>query len=244
MTKMLRDQVAVVTGAAGGLGSEICRVFEEEGARVVRVDIQGEDCLHADVATADGNRRMIEEAIARHRRLDTLVLNAGDQSVAPISAFPEVTWDLLMNVMVKSAFLAIKCAWPYLTERPGGRIIATGSTLSLIGAPGKVAYVAAKHGLLGVIKVAALEGAAAGLTANVVAPGWMNTSLLERQLDDLMHLKGMTRDEVLDSLKREQAADRFVEPREVADAIAFLASPRASGITGSCIPVDLGDLCS
>ena len=128
MTEMLRDHVAVVTGAAGGLGSEICRVFEEEGARVVRVDIRGEDCLHVDVATADGNRRMIEEAIARHRRLDTLVLNAGDQSVAPISAFPEAAWDTLMNVMLKSAFLAIKCAWPYLTERPGGRIIATGST--------------------------------------------------------------------------------------------------------------------
>ena len=233
-----------MTGAAGGLGSEICRVFEEEGARVVRVDIQGEDCLHADVATADGNRRMIEEAIARHRRLDTLVLNAGDQSVAPISDFPEKRGTQLMNVMVKSAFLAVKCAWPYLTERPGGRIIATGSTLSLIGAPGRLRTWRRSTDCSASSRLRRLEGAAAGLTANVVAPGWMNTSLLERQLDDLMHLKGMTRDEVLDSLKREQAADRFVEPREVADTIAFLASPRASGITGSCIPVDLGDLCS
>ena len=244
VTRLLEERVAVVTGAAGGLGTEICRVFEEEGAHVVRADIQGEDCLHVDVTTADGNRRMIDKAIARHGRLDTLVLNVGDQSVAPIAEFPEEAWDKLMNVNLKSAFLGVKYAWPHLTEKRGGRIIATGSVLSLIAAPGKVAYVAAKHGLLGVMKVAALEGAALGLTANVVLPGWMNTSLLDRQLEDLMLLKGMSKDEVMESLKREQAAERFVEPREVADAIAFLASSRASGITGSCLPVDLGDLCS
>ena len=124
----------------------------------------------------------------------------------PIASYSEADWDRLMNLMVKGPFLAMKFAWPHLTRRPGGRIIVTASTVSLEGAPYKAAYVAAKHAVLGLVKVAALEGAAAGLTANAVAPGWMHTPLTENQIRDHMRLRGISRDDVIAGMAAEQPA--------------------------------------
>jgi 3-hydroxybutyrate dehydrogenase len=138
-------------------------------------------------------------------------------------------------------FLAMKFAWPQLTRQPGGRIIVTSSTAGLVGAPYKAAYVAAKHAVLGLVKVAAL-GAAAGLTANAVAPGWMHTPLADNQIRDHMRLRGISRDDVLASMKAEQPGQRFVEVAEVAGLITFLAGPGGSAINGACIPVDTGTL--
>jgi len=165
----LTGRVAVVTGAAGGLGSATVQALRRAGATVVPVDAHGDDCLIADVATAEGNRAMVEAALQRHDRLDILVLNAGAQAMNPIASYPEADWDRLMNLMAKGPFLAMKFAWPHLTRQGSGRIIVTASTVSLQGAPYKAAYVAAKHAVLGLVKVAALEGAAAGLTANAAA---------------------------------------------------------------------------
>jgi 3-hydroxybutyrate dehydrogenase len=238
----LEGRVAIITGGDGGLGRTMREVFAREGAHVVPVDLHGDGCFQADVGTADGNRAMIEETIRRHGRLDILVLNAGTQLVAPIADYPESEWDRLMNVMAKGPFLAMKYAWPSLTARPGGRIIAIGSVLSVKAEPFKPAYVAAKHAVLGLIRVAALEGAAFGLTANTVAPGWMHTSIVERQLADQMRLRGLTREQVIEHMVGSQPGKRFVETKEVADLVAFLASARSSGITGACLPVDLGAL--
>ena len=154
---------------------------------------------------------MVDLALERHGRLDILVLNAGAQAMNPIASYSEADWDRLMNLMVKGPFLAMKFAWPHLTRQPGGRIIVTSSTVGLEGAPYKAAYVAAKHAVLGLVKVAALEGAAAGLTANAVAPGWMHTPLAENQIRDHMRLRGISRDEVIASMAAEQPARRFVE---------------------------------
>jgi 3-hydroxybutyrate dehydrogenase len=238
----LEGRVAIVTGADGGLGRTVCKAFKEAGAQVVGVDLHGEDCLHLDVGVADGNRRMIAEAVDRHGRLDILVLNAGAQRMAPIVEYDETDWDQLMNVMAKGPFLAIKFAWRALTERPGGRIIVTASTLGLVGAAYKCAYVAAKHAALGLVQVAALEGAAAGLTANAVAPGWMRTPLVENQVVDHMRLKNLSREQVIEEMLGSQPGGRFVETSEVANMMVFLASAQSSGITGSCLPVDLGEL--
>lgn len=237
---LLGGRVAVVTGAGGGLGRSICEVFEREGAEVVAVDVQGEGYLAADVGSAQGNQLMIETALERHGRLDTLVLNAGIQHMAPIPEFPVEQWDLLMDVMVKGPFLAIKHAWPHLTNKPGGRIVATASGSSFIAEKFKSAYIAAKHAVAGLIKVAALEGASLGLTANAVAPGWMMTPLIEAQMADQMRLNGMSRDELVASWMAQMPVDRPVETIEVAEMIAFLASDRASGVNGAIIPVDLG----
>jgi 3-hydroxybutyrate dehydrogenase len=238
----LSGRVAIVTGAAGGLGNATVRALSQAGATVVPVDVHGDDCLIADVATAEGNRQMVDLALQAHGRLDVLVLNAGAQAMNPIASYAEADWDRLMNLMVKGPFLAMKFAWPQLTRQPGGRIIVTSSTAGLIGAPYKAAYVAAKHAVLGLVKVAALEGAGAGLTANAVAPGWMNTPLADNQIRDHVRLRGISRDEVLASMIAEQPAARFVEEAEVAALITFLAGPGGSAINGACIPVDTGTL--
>ena len=240
----LTGRVAVLTGAAGGLGSTTVQALRRAGATVVPVDVHGDDCLIADVLTAEGNRATVEAALERHGRLDILVLNAGAQAMNPIASYPEADWDRLMNLMVKGPFLAMKFAWPHLTRQPGGRIIVTASTVSLAGAPYKAAYVAAKHAVLGLVKVAALEGAAAGLTANAVAPGWMGTPLADDQIPDHMRLRGMSRDEVIASMVAEQPANRFVDTAEVAALITFLAGDGGSAINGACIPVDTGTLAS
>jgi 3-hydroxybutyrate dehydrogenase len=226
--------VAILTGAAGGLGSATARALRHAGATVVPVDVHGDDCLIADVATAEGNRRMVDLALERHGRLDILVLNAGAQAMNPIASYAEADWDRLMNLMVKGPFLAMKFAWPQLTRQPGGRIIVTSSTAGLVGAPYKAAYVAAKHAV----------GAEAGLTANAVAPGWMRTPLADNQISDHTRLRGISRDDVTASMIAEQPAKRFVETTEVAGLITFLAGAGGSAINGACIPVDTGTLAS
>jgi 3-hydroxybutyrate dehydrogenase len=240
----LSGRVAIVTGAAGGLGTATLRALRHAGATVMPVDVHGDDCLIADVATAEGNRRMVDLAMERHGQLDILILNAGAQAMNPIASYAESDWDRLMNLMVKGPFLAMKFAWPHLIRQPGGRIIVTSSTAGLVGAPYKAAYVAAKHAVLGLVKVAALEGAAAGLTANAVAPGWMRTPLADNQIRDHIRLRGMCRDDVIASMVAEQPARRFVETAEVAALITFLAGDGGSAINGACIPVDTGTLAS
>jgi len=238
----LSGRVAIVTGAAGGLGRATWRALRQADATVVPVDVDGDDCVIADAATAEGNRQMVDLALQRHGRLDILVLNAGAQAMNPIASYPEADWDRLMDLMVKGPFLAMKFAWPTLTRQPGGRIIVTSSTAGLVGAPYKAAYVAAKHAVLGLVKVAALEGAAAGLTANAVAPGWMRTPLADKQIGDHTRLRGISEDEVLAGMIAEQPAGRFVDTAEVAALITFLAGPGGSAINGACIPVDTGTL--
>jgi len=236
----LGGRVAIVTGAAGGLGTALCRSLQAAGAAVVPVDLRGEGCLIADVSTAGGNRRMVDAALERHGRLDILVLNAGAQAMNPIASYLEQDWDKLMDLMAKGPFLAMKFAWPHLTRHPGGRIIVISSTAGLQAVPFKAAYVAAKHAVIGLVKVAALEGAGNGLTANAVAPGWMDTPLLAGQLGQHISLRGIPREQVLAAMKAEQPARRFIDTAEVAALVTFLASAAASAISGTCIPVDTG----
>ena len=158
MTLPQSGRVAVVTGAAGGLGRAVCELLEREGATVIGVDLTGDGCEHLDAASDDGCRAMVDIALERYGRLDTLVLNAGAQFMAPLAQFPNDQWDRLLGVMLTGPFLAIKHAWAPLTERPGGRIIVTASSSALVGEVFKPAYVSAKHGVAGLVKVAALDG--------------------------------------------------------------------------------------
>lgn len=236
----LEGRVALVTGAAGGLGKAIVTELRERGADVHGVDIAGSDVLCADLSTASGNRDMISHVLDTAGRLDILILNAGCQFLAPIDQFPDAEWERLRSVMLDGPFFALKAAWPALTRSRGGRIVVTASVSSFGGTPKKVAYTAAKHGVLGLVRVAALEGAAHGLTVNAVAPGWMDTGLMHDQVEPQAASRGLSKDEVLAQFRSWQPGNRFIEVDEVASVIGFLASPSASGINGECITVDLG----
>lgn len=238
----LEGRIAVVTGSTGTLGRCIVEVFVAQGATVVGVDVGPDADLRADLSTEEGNRRAVAEAVDRHGRLDAVVLNAGVQHMAPIAEFPAQQWNRLLDVMLTGPFHLVRAAWPHLVAAGSGRVLATASTSSFVAEKYKVAYVAAKHGLLGLVKVIALEGAEHGVTANAVAPSWMRTAMVEGQVARRSELLGRSEAEVVADIVTEHAVKRFVEPREVADTLAFLASPAASGITGACIPVDLGAL--
>ncbi|PKW16354.1 SDR family oxidoreductase [Saccharopolyspora spinosa] len=238
----LAGKVALVTGAAGALGVAVREEFACRGAHVVGVDRDGADCVHADISTEQGNAQALDTVLDAHGRLDIIVLNAGVQHMAPIPDFPVEEWERLIGVLLTGPFTLLKLAWPHLVSKPGGRVLVTASTSSFVAERFKAAYVAAKHGVLGLVKVAALEGADHGLTANAVAPSWMRTRLVEDQVAQRAELLGRSAEEVIADLVTEHAAKRFVEPREVAATLAFLASPAASAITGTCVPVDLGAL--
>jgi 3-hydroxybutyrate dehydrogenase len=238
----LSGRVAIVTGAAGGLGRVIRTTLSELGCAVVAVDLHGDDVLHADVSTDEGNQSMVAHAIDQHGRLDIVVLNAGTQHMAPIAEFALADFERLQRLMVTGPFLAMKHAWPHLISQPQGRIIVTASTSSLLAEAYKSAYTAAKHGVVGLVRVAALEAAGHGLTVNAVAPAGMYTPLVEQQMVDQQRLHGQSRDEVLERWVARHAVKRFVGTEEVAAVIAFLASPLSSGITGALLPVDLGTL--
>jgi 3-hydroxybutyrate dehydrogenase len=238
----LAGRVVLVTGAAGALGRTIVDDFVARGASVLGVDVAGDDCLHVDIGSTEGNEAAVAEVLKRFGRLDILVLNAGTQHMAPIPEFSDEKWSELLDVMLTGPFKTIRAAWPELTSRRGSRILVTASTSSFVAEPFKAAYVAAKHGVLGLVKVAALEGAEFGLTANAVAPSWMRTPMVEGQVADRVRLLGKPEQEVIADLVTSHAEKRFVEPSEVAAALAFLAGPEASAITGVCLPVDLGSL--
>lgn len=240
--RSLDGRVALVTGAAGKLGQAICEEFEACGASVFRVDVHGACDLEADLSTVEGNRAAVDGVVATHGALDILVLNAGVQHMAPIPEFPLEEWDRLIGVMLSGPFYAMQAAWPHLIRALHGRILVTASTSSFAAERFKAAYVAAKHGVAGLVKVAAREGAESGLTVNAVAPGWMFSAMAQGQIADRVRLLGLSEEEVVRRMKADQAADRFVEPAEVAALLTFLAGPAASGITGTCIPVDLGAL--
>lgn len=236
----LDGRVALVTGAAGGLGKAIVAELRHRGAEVHGVDIAGEDVLPVDLSTADGNRQMVSRVLEKAGRLDILVLNAGCQFVAPLHEFPDAEWARLRSVMLDGPFYALKAAWQALTRSPGGRVVVTASVSSYSAAAGKVAYTAAKHGVLGLVRVAAREGAPHGLTVNAVAPGWMETGIMHSQIEAQARRRGISAEEVVAQFRAWQPGDRFIGVQEVAATIGFLASRGSSAINGVCLPIDLG----
>jgi 3-hydroxybutyrate dehydrogenase len=232
-------RVVAVTGAARGLGAALAAAFAAEGAAVVGVDLAGDGLLHADIATAEGNEHMVRTALERHGRLDVLVLNAGLQHKAPVAAFPEGEWDRLQDVLLKGPFLALRAAWSELA-RTGGNAVVISSTSGIAAEPEKTAYCAAKAGVLGLVRAAALEGGQAGVRVNAIAPGWMRTPMALAQLEAIRARDGLSEEEATVALMTQQPVKRFVELSEVAAAATFLASDAASAITGVCLPVDLG----
>ncbi len=236
-------RTVLVTGAASGIGAAIADAFAAAGDRVLRVDLRplpGEDAMQADLAAPEGALRVA--AWARERGgVDVLVNNAGFQHVAPLEAFPLEAWQRMLGVMLTAPFLLTRALLPGMKEKGWGRIINLGSIHSQVASPHKAGYVSAKHGLLGLTRVTALEAGPYGVTANLICPAYVRTPLVEGQIADQARTRGIPEDEVIERVMLEPAAiKRLIEPEEVARLALFLASDAAGAITGACLPIDLG----
>jgi 3-hydroxybutyrate dehydrogenase len=184
---------------------------------------------------------MVLEAEAAFGSLDILVNNAGIQHVAPIEDFPDDKWEAIIRINLVSSFYAIKAALPGMKARRWGRIINTASAHALVASPFKSAYVAAKHGIAGLTKTVALETAQAGITVNAIAPGYVWTPLVERQIPDTMKARGLTEEQVKrDVMLAAQPTKEFVTVDQVAALALFLCSDAARQITGATLPMDGG----
>ena len=191
--------------------------------------------------TREGNRAVVDAAIERFGRLDAIVPNAGFQHVAPIAEFPEDEWDKLLAVLLTSPFLLAKYAWPALAASGDGRICVIASAHALVASPFKAGYVSAKHGVLGLVKTLALEGAPDGILATAVCPGFVRTPLVEAQIDDQARAHGLPRERVLeDVILASHAVKRLLEPEEVAATVAFLLGPDGRAFTGTAVEMALG----
>jgi 3-hydroxybutyrate dehydrogenase len=230
------QKVALVTGARGGIGAAIVERLEAGDWTVHAVDVDD-----ADLTTREGNKGVVDAALNTHGRLDAIVPNAGFQHIAPVRDFPEETWDRLLALLLTSPFLLAKYAWEALAASGEGRVCVIASAHALTASPFKAGYVAAKHGVLGLVKTLALEGAEVGITATAVCPGYVRTPLVETQIADQAKAHGLPAERVLeDVILERQAVKRLLEPSEVADLVAFLLGPTGGGITGVAVPIDLG----
>ena len=192
--------------------------------------VHGVDVEDADLTTPAGNRAVVDAALAAHGQLDAIVPNAGFQHVAPVRDFPEDRWNALLALLLTSPFLLAKHAWDALASSGDGRICVIASVHGLTASPNKAGYVAAKHGVLGLVKTLALEGAPVGISATAVCPAFVRTPLAELQVDE----RG------LDAVLEKHAVKRLLEPEEVADLVAYLLGPSGRGLTGVPVTLDLG----
>jgi 3-hydroxybutyrate dehydrogenase len=227
---------ALVTGAARGIGKAIADRLAADGWDVHAVDVGD-----GDLTTREGNRAVVAAALERFGRLDAVVANAGFQHVASVAEFPEEQWDKLVALLLTSPFLLAKYAWEALAAGGDGRFLAVASVHGLVASPFKAGYVAAKHGVLGLVKVLALEGADAGISVSAICPSYVRTALVEAQIADQARAHGLAEERVLeDVLLAPQAVKRLLEPEEVADAAAWLLGPGGRSVTGAPLVMDLG----
>jgi 3-hydroxybutyrate dehydrogenase len=236
MAILARVKAALVTGAAGGIGRAIVERLERDGW-----DVHGVDVDDADLATREGNRAVVDAALERFGRLDAIVPNAGFQHVAPVAEFPEEQWDKLVAVLLTSPFLLAKYAWEALSASGDGRICVIASAHGLVASPFKAGYVSAKHGVVGLVKTLALEGAPQGILATAVCPGFVRTPLVEAQIDDQARAHDLPKDRVIeDVILAPHAVKRLMEPGEVAATVAFLLGDEGRAFTGTAVEMALG----
>ena len=245
------SKVAIVTGGARGIGRSIAERLSREGRRVVVADNDegGEEVassiggyfVRSDLTKTEDCHELVRKAAKKYGTVDILVNNAGVQHVDLIKDFPERDWDRILALMLTAPFILTKGVWPMMESKRYGRIVNIASVHGLVASPAKSAYVSAKHGLIGLTKVAALEGGGVGITVNAVCPAYVMTDLVSGQIDRQSEIHNVPREEVLRKVFLEKAAiKRLVEPGEVAALVSFLCSDDASAITGSAIPIDVG----
>jgi len=256
---MLQGKTAIVTGSTSGIGLGIAEALASSGANVVlnglgeAVQIEKIRCdiAHrtntrvvyspADMSKPKAIEHMVRQTADTFGSVDIMVNNAGIQHVAPIEDFPEDKWDTILAINLSSAFHATKLVLPMMRRKGWGRVINVASAHALVGSPYKAAYVAAKHGVLGLTKVTSLEAAEDGITCNAICPGYVRTPLVEQQIDDQAKAHGIARDKVIsDILLKNQPNKRFIEVTELAALALFLCSDSGASVTGAALPIDGG----
>jgi 3-hydroxybutyrate dehydrogenase len=253
----MKGKVAIVTGGASGIGLGIVEMLTRQGVNCVIADLDasageqaatklqnaGADCLFVATSVSQPGdvRHLVEATVGRFGRLDILVNNAGLQFVAPVVDFPEERWDTLIGVILTGTFLCCKYALPHMVQQKWGRIINISSVHGKVASPFKVAYISAKHGVLGLTKVVALEMGENNITCNAICPAYVRTPLVEKQIADQARVHGISEQDVVEKIMLGPAAiRRMLEPREVASLVVYLCSDDAAGITGAALDIDLG----
>ena len=253
----MKGKVAIITGGASGIGYAVTKGLAQAGASFVIADFDADGGTRANselerfggeglfvktnVADANDARRLVDVAIKQFGRLDILVNNAGVQHIAPIVDFPEERWNYLLGVILTGTFLCSKYVLPHMIERRWGRIINIASFHAKVASPFKSAYIAAKHGVLGLTRAVALEVAQHNITCNAICPAYTRTPLVENQIADQATRHGISREEVVTKIMTEPAAiKRLLEPEEIASLAVYLCSDQAAGVTGAALDIDLG----
>jgi 3-hydroxybutyrate dehydrogenase len=256
---MLAEKSALITGSTSGIGLAIARALAGAGCNIVlngfgnvdeieslRCGIEEEYSVRAQYSAADMTKPaeikiMVENALATFGGVDILVNNAGIQHVAPIDEFPVEKWDAIIAIDLSSAFHTTRAVLPVMKAKRWGRIINIASAHGLVASPFKSAYVAAKHGVVGLTKVIALEVAEQGITCNAICPGYVQTPLVEGQIEDTAKARGISREAVMrDVLLAAQPTKQFVQPGHIGSLVVYLASNAAASITGSALTIDGG----
>jgi 3-hydroxybutyrate dehydrogenase len=259
MSKQFAGKSALVTGSTSGIGKAIAEALAAEGANVmlngfgdaaaIEAQRAGLEKAHgvkalyngADMTKPAQIAAMVGEAVAAFGRVDILVNNAGIQHVAPVDEFPLDKWDAIIAINLSSAFHTTRAALPGMKAAKWGRVINIGSIHSLIGSPFKSAYAAAKHGLLGFTKAAALEVAEMGITINAICPAYAYTQIVENQVEDQAKAHGIPKENVIrDVLLANQPTKQFVKVEELSAFVVFLASSAGASITGAGLSIDGG----
>ena len=252
----LNGKVALVTGAASGIGHAIAKRYVEAGGRVAIADLNLEGAAAAakeigdetsaigvgmDVAKEDQVNAGVERAVKAFGRIDILVSNAGIQIVYPVEQFPFADWKKMLAIHLDGAFLTTKACVKYMYPQKSGVLIYMGSVHSHEASPLKAAYVAAKHGLLGLARVMAKEGAAHGVRANVICPGFVKTPLVEKQIPEQAKELGISEERVIKEIMLAETVDKeFTTVEDVAEVALFLAAFKTNALTGQSICVSHG----
>jgi len=256
---MLKGKSAVVTGSTSGIGLGVARALAAQGADVmlngfgdpgeietIKNGLRSEFGVRVDYNGADMTKRseikgLIDTATASFGKVDILVNNAGIQFVAPVEAFPEDKWEQILSINLSAAFYGVHYVLAQMKQRNWGRIINIASTHGLVASVQKAAYVAAKHGVVGLTKVVALETAETGVTCNAICPGWVLTPLVQKQIDALAASKGVSNEQAIrDLLGEKQPSKTFVTTGQLGALAVFLCSEDASNMRGAALNMDGG----